>query len=338
MIIKYTTFSALLISVAISAPAANSEERNESLVLSVENDVFTGSDSNYTNGISINWSTDSLSKYEPGSFVGGVANLLDFAPGFDSDGEDDHLLFSLIHEMNTPSDITIVDPPLTEQPYSGILLLGTSLYSDRGDWQQTWNLRVGAVGPITQADHLQRAYHQWSGADEPRGWSTQLPNEPIFNIGYVRSDNWFESQLAGDYDLRLSSIANVEAGTYATALGLGSVVEIGKDLNQTVTSSSLGGGIGSFVGVGAEPTQSLEVSGFAGVIGYAVGHYLPIDGNVFRDSRSINDREDLVAQFGTGISARYGNFIGSFAVTFATNPNDRDDTLDVGILSVGWVF
>ena len=313
-------------------------DRHETVVITVENDVFTGSDSNYTNGVSLNWSSDDLSKYETGDFVKGWANLFDFAPGFNADGEKNYLLFSLIHEMNTPSDITIADPPLNEQPYSGIFLVDTSLLTDHDSWRQSWNIRVGAVGPITQADHVQTEYHKWIGADEPLGWDTQLPNEFVFNIGYLRSDDLWDGDLVGDTDWRISSIANLELGTYATAAGAGALIEIGSGLEDTVSTTSLGAGLGSFVGVGAEPTDRLELSAYAGITGYAIGHFLPADGTVFRDSRSVGEREDFIGQIGLGASARYKRLIASFGVTFASSPNSEDGVLDVGAISIGWVF
>ena len=330
---------AMLLWVLIGAnQTMHAEDKNEALVVTVENDVFTGSDSNYTNGVSVNWSSDDLSKYGERSFVSGWANLFDFAPGFDANGDNNHLLFSFIHEMNTPTDITIPDPPLSEQPYSGILLLDTSLYTNRGDVRQSWNIRVGAVGPITQADHVQIQYHEWIGADEPLGWDTQLPNEFIFNVGYMRADEWMSGAFEGDTGWRISSVANLELGTYATVAGAGAILEIGRNLDETVSTTSLGAGLGSFVGMGADPAERLELSAFAGVTGYAVGHYLPLDGTVFRDSRSAADTGDFFGQVGLGVSARYQNLIASFGVTFAASPESGGDVLDVGALSIGWVF
>ena len=338
---RFGRYCGCLISAVLASSglaAADQTNRDEVIVATVENDLFTGSDSNYTNGVSINWSSDDLATYRDGEFVHEWARLFDFATGFDANGEGHYLVLSLIHEMNTPTDISIADPPPEEQPYSGVLLFDTSLYSDHGRAQQAWNIRLGAVGSVTQADHAQIEYHKWIGAEEPRGWETQLPDEMLFNIGYFRSDRFYEQQFGNGIEVHANSILIAEAGTYVTALGVGGVLEFGRDLQDKVTTASLGAGLGSFVGVGAEPTETLELSTYIGLAGYGVGHYLPLDGTVFRDSRSVAAREDWVGQFGTGIAARKGNFIASFGVTFAAMPDGSGDTLDVGSISIGWIY
>lgn len=317
---------------------AHADSKNETFVFTLENDVFTGSDSNYTNGLAFTWSTDDLSKYEAGSIVNSVARTLDFAPGFDADGDDNYLVFSLIHDINTPTDITIADPPLTEQPYSGVALANISTYSRRDSSATTWNVRAGAVGPISQADHVQIEFHELIGADEPLGWDTQIPNEFIFNIGYSRAQDLASGEFENGAAWRLRSVGSAELGTLATTLGAGAFFEVGRNIDDNISLTSLGAGFGSFVGVGAEPTTELEISAYTGIAGYAIGHYLPLDGTVFRDSRSIADRDDFAGQVVFGLSARYGKIIGSFGVTFAGTPSQRSETLDAGAISIGYIF
>jgi hypothetical protein len=39
-------------------------------------------------------------------------------------------------------------------------------------------LTVGVVGPASFAEQTQKRIHEIVNADEPRGWNTQLKNEP----------------------------------------------------------------------------------------------------------------------------------------------------------------
>ncbi|MEM6898299.1 MAG: lipid A deacylase LpxR family protein [Pseudomonadota bacterium] len=314
------------------------DETTETLVLSVENDVFTGSDNQYTNGVSITWSSDELVRYDKRAPIRKWASIFQFLPGFDPNQSDSFVSLSLIHEMNTPSDITIPDPPLDDQPYSGVLLFDTSLYSKTERWNQAWSVRVGAVGPITQADHLQTSYHEWIGADEPLGWDTQLPNEVIVNLGYTAGyTDWYLETPSG-LEWRVSPVVNAELGTYATAVGGGLFLEAGNGLENTLGTASLGQGLGSIVGIGSKPTDEWKVSAYAGIGGYAVGHYLPLDGTVFRDSRSV-DADPYLAFGSLGVTARYKKLVASFGLTFGATPfEDEDDDIDYGALSIGWHF
>lgn len=71
--------------------------------------------------------------------------------------------------MQTPDDITDPMPPEDDQPYAGALFLDSVLYSVNERWGQAWNLRLGIVGPASQADHAQIWVHDLIGADEPQG-------------------------------------------------------------------------------------------------------------------------------------------------------------------------
>lgn len=327
--------SALLSPLAIAELNAPT---NEVVVVTIENDVFTGSDNQYTNGVSLAWSSDHLGKYSENDFPRQWANLFSFAPGFDPDENENLIGISLIHEMNTPSDITIENPAPDEQPYSGVLLLGTSLYTDHGDWAQAWNIRIGAVGPITQADHIQRTYHKWIGADEPRGWATQLPNEALVNIGYLAGFDWIERETASGLDWRVRPLTNIEVGNYATALGTGVLFEIGSSLEDTLGATSLGQGLSSVIGVGAAPKDTLEWSAHVGVETYAVAHFVPIDGTLFRDSRS-SQSDEVFARGSAGVTVRYSKLIASIALNYGGSPfDDTDEDLDYGAISIGWQY
>lgn len=338
-LIRGSTPKIIGISLLICATGtAFGDETTETLVFTIENDVFTGSDNQYTNGVSATWSSDELIRYDKNAPIRKWANVFQFLPGFDPSQRDSFVSLSLIHEMNTPSDITIPDPPLDEQPYSGVLLFDTSLYSRTQKWNQAWSVRVGAVGPITQADHLQTSYHELIGADEPLGWDTQLPNEVIANVGYTAGyTDWYHETASG-LEWRVSPVLNAELGTYASAIGGGLFFEAGKGLEDTLGTASLGQGLGSIVGIGSKPTDEWKVSAYAGIGGYAVGHYLPLDGTVFRDSRSV-DADPYLAFGSLGVTARYKKLIASFGLTFGATPfEDQDDDIDYGALSIGWHF
>ncbi|MEM7493153.1 MAG: lipid A deacylase LpxR family protein [Pseudomonadota bacterium] len=322
----------------LSSVAFAEDDPIEVVVISLENDFFTGSDNNYTNGVSLTWSSDKIMVYDETSLLSKWARFGSFLPGFDPDLEQSYVGFSVIHEMNTPTDITLVNPPLDDQPYSGVLLLGTSFFSKSERWVNAWDIRVGAVGPSTQADHIQTYYHDLIGADEPRGWDTQLQDELIFNVGYTGAYRLLEDQNGSAENWRLTVLGNGEVGTYLTAIGTGALLEYGNDLPDTVATSSLGQGLGSGVGLGSTPQDEFNWALYAGIGGYGVAHYLPLDGTVFRDSRSV-DSEPFILTASLGVTMRYKKLIVSVGISAGATPfEDRDDDIDYGAVSIGWHF
>ncbi|MEM9939220.1 MAG: lipid A deacylase LpxR family protein [Pseudomonadota bacterium] len=315
--------------------SAFADDLNETIVVTIENDIFTGSDNNYTNGFAATWTSDALSEYEKGSLPKRIANGLDFMPGFD--GDQDYLTFSLVHQINTPSDITIANPPLNDQPYSGVLLFGTGLFSDRPNGSQLWTLRIGAIGPVTQADHIQIEFHDWIGADEPLGWETQLPNEALFNIGYLRTGTVAEAGPSSRFDWRFNAIGSFEIGNYATAAAAGGIFEFGGRRNDTRTTVSIENGIGIVPEPGAARSEGLDVSAYIGAGTFAVAHFAPLDGTTFRSSRSV-DYSPLIGFTSVGLTARYGRLLTSFSLNKGVTFSNTDAEVDYGAISIGWTY
>lgn len=336
--VSVLALNAVIATPVLYAAAETEPETHEVLILTLENDLFTGSDNQYTNGLSATWSSDDLTKYKSDHFARKLGNFFSFAPGFDPTQEGNFVGISLVHEMNTPSDIELDFVPKGDQPYSGVLLLGANLYTDHGRWGQAWNFSIGAVGPITQTDHIQTEFHELIGAAEPQGWDTQLPNEALVNVGYLAGYDWLEGSSTQNVDWRVRPIVNAELGTFVTALGGGMLFEFGSELEDTLGTTSLGQGLSSTIGVGSQPKKELEWSAYLGGELYGIAHYLPFDGTVFRDSRT-GDYDEVFARGSAGVTLRYSKLIASFSINYGGSPTrDNDSDLDYGAISIGWHF
>ena len=176
---------ALLCSGAFDCAAQSAAPYRGALTVTVENDAFTGSDNNYTNGIGVSWVSNAIDTYEEKSFVRRWGDFWSFLPLVADEGSRRYVAWSLAQEMHTPDDIKNPNPPRDDQPYAGVLYLDSVIYARKERWTHAWRLRVGVVGPASQADSVQDWFHQRIGVDKPMGWATQLPNEPVLNVGYT---------------------------------------------------------------------------------------------------------------------------------------------------------
>ena len=131
-------------------------------------------------------------------------------PGVRDPDAERYVSLTLAQEIHTPEDITLENPPLDDRPYAGMLYLDSVVYRRTQRMNDAWTLRLGVVGPASRADDTQTWVHDLIGADEPRGWRTQLPNELVVNLGY------------GDYALNF----NVAFSSDDTA-GRGDAVDFG---------------------------------------------------------------------------------------------------------------
>jgi hypothetical protein len=319
-----------------ATPAVAAE--GDAITFTLENDTFTGSDNNYTNGFGFSWVSADLEHYDDAGFLSKWGRFWGFLPFVSDEDHATYAAWSVVQEMHTPDDIDDPDPPLDDQPYAGVLYVDSLLYARKGPWVHAWALKLGVVGPASQAEDVQNGFHDLVGSDEAQGWDTQLPDEPVINLGYTPARLLTAGHLGGAAEWRVVGLGNAGLGTYFTGVGLGVYGEVGWNLVDALGGTTLRSGLNAASTVGVGPVKGWSVAFFGGLGGYGVAHYLPLDGTVFRDSRSV-DSEPFVGVSSLGISLRHGRFALGLASSFYTDTfeTQREDAED-GSLSLSWFF
>ena len=323
--------------VAGVATPADAAETKGAITLTLENDVLTGSDDAYTNGLGVTWVSNDLDAYDDTSAVRRWGEFWSFLPYVGDAGYTTYASWTLAQEMHTPDDITLTDPPLSDQPYAGVLYVDNVLYARSDRWTHAWELQLGVTGDASGAASTQRKFHQAIGADEPMGWHTQLPGEPIINVGFTTAHLWKQGRVGESAQWRVVPVANVGVGTYFTGVGAGMYGEVGWNLVDALGGNSLRDGLTAASTVGVAPSDRWSLSFFGGVGGHAVAHYLPLDGTVFHDSRSVDTRP-FIGNATVGASLRRGRFAVSLSTTHSTKAfDDQDKGAEFANLSVSWI-
>lgn len=261
-----------LYSVGLMAQSADAYDG--ALTLTIENDSLTGSDNNYTNGVGISWVSADLDTYDDERFVSKWGRFWAFLPFVEDVGYTTYVSWSIAQEMHTPNDITIRNPPKDDQPYAGILYVDSLLYAKTERWIHAWEFKLGVVGPSSQADETQRWAHNQLGDDEPQGWDTQLPNEPVINLGYTVGHLAAAGHAGGLAEWRIVPVGSVGLGTYFTGAGLGVYGEVGWNLVDALGVTSLRTGLNAATTVGVGPVDGWSVAFFGG-LGGVWNHPLP---------------------------------------------------------------
>jgi hypothetical protein len=306
------------------------------LTVTLENDTFTGSDNNYTNGVAATWVSGAIGSSGADGFVDKWGRVFEFLPFIADEGFTTYASWTVVQEMHTPDDIQNPNPPAEEQPYAGILYVDSVLYARSARLAVGWELKLGLVGPASQADNTQRKVHNVIGADRPMGWGTQLQNEPIINAGLTAAYLLARGEAGRSAQWRLVPVGNLSAGTYFTGLGLGMYGEFGWNLVDALGGTSLRDGLTAASTVGVGRVRGWSISTFVGIGGHAVAHYLPLDGNVFRNGRSVDTRA-LVGNASVGIALRHGGFTFSAATTFSTRAFEtQKQSAEFGTVSISW--
>lgn len=300
------------------------------LTLQLENDLFYNIDRHYTNGVQASWTT------ARDAVPGWTRDWARLVPFFAQDGHV-RAVFSLGQNMYTPSDIQIADPPPTDRPYAGWLHGSVGLINETNRRMDQLQLTLGVVGPASLAEPTQKLIHRLVDSPKPRGWDTQLHNEPGLVLTYERS--WRQDIVAGDgFGIDMMPHFGGAIGNVATYADAGLMVRAGwrlpADFGPARIQPSLPGS-GFFEPDAAHPIGWYV---FAGASGRAVARNIFLDGNTFRDSRSV-DRKFWVGEFQAGLAVNIYRARITYTHVFRSREFTTQDGRDeYGAVAVTWQF
>ena len=295
-------YAAIGLSLAVSGASAAAQPAHDApafvqAVSENDNYVFSG-DRHYTNG----W------RAAYGFAKGGHPDWLAWwgrlTPLDDRPADRDYNL-ALAQHMFTPERFFVEAPQPEDRPFAGWLHGDLTVTTHGPGVEESLVLSLGVVGPWALAAEAQDFAHALSGAREPEGWSNQLRNEPALLLSYRRS--LFQRLARWDgVELDIVPRAGASVGTVAVEGGLGTLFRLGSFLPERDVPfrmmTSLAGNSSRF-----DHRGRFDWMIFIGAQGRAVGHDIFLDGNLFRDSQSV-DRKPFVWEGELGVALTLGNF------------------------------
>jgi hypothetical protein len=322
---------AAIAAVLAASPAHAQQSERGVFTALIENDLFGGTDRNYTNGVKFAY----VAPWKRNDRL--RAKLIDmFWPG-----EPDLILrstYGVGHSMFTPDDITLTTPIAGQRPYAGWLYGFYGFIAEKPDSRVVTNIEIelGIVGQNAGAKWVQVHFHQLIDGQEPRGWDNQLKDEPGISVSVERAIRLAAPPAENGIGIDLAPDFGVVVGNVRTEAFTGATLRIGTDLERTAlplrVRPSLAGS-GSF-----DTTRGWSWSAFFGVYGRAVARNIFLDGNTFKDSLSV-PKKVFVADAQAGVALRLGPIQLSYTYVLrgeeykGQNGNSR-----FGAVGVAWHF
>jgi hypothetical protein len=287
----------------------------------LENDMFTGTDQNYTSGVGFTLiSHDIPGKLRAECLPSPLwlnARLIQFLnPGFLIDpASTQNVVAKFGQSMYTPEDYSRTDLITNDRPYAGLIYVGLAWNRRRMNEQtavevlDTREFTLGVIGPWSLAEQSQNFVHDMIGSNRFMGWEHQLKNEPAFQIALDRKYKTFRGPMAILPGLSSEVIRSVglRLGNIETSATMGIEGRIGWNLPNDFGSYPIRPGAENRPPSGVSPPSRSNTENPYGVHFFgmleakAVGWDFSLDGNLFTHSHSVT-RRPWVAQAVVGIS------------------------------------
>ncbi len=335
----------LLVMVGLASPGAAIAVDNPWIhTLFFENDLFTGTDSDYTNGVKYSIISPDLSPRAPQrrtmQIPRKVLNVLHQVPFIkNAPPETAHRAeLALGQNIFTPRDTARSELIEDDRPYAGYTYIATSFHriSDIGELRSqmdTLEVQFGIVGPSSLGEEAQTLIHRIRGLDLPKGWDNQLEDEPALGVIFERK--WlFHPPLKGGWMADTILHAGLALGNVMTYVNAGLEIRAGWNVPRSFGVSLIRPAGSAWNSPGAGLSWYL----FGAVNGRGVVRDIFLDGSSFRDSHSV-DKKPWVADISGGITASYERFTVSLAYNLRTREFDlQPDKHKFGSVVLSYAF
>lgn len=258
---------------------------------SIENDMFGGSDRYYTNGFQFAWRSPSSDLPSPLAWLNDRLDWV-MGPGTLRWGA------AFGQSLYTAQDTQTATPRLDDRPYAAYLYGALSLSRTSEFTSTQLELQAGVVGPSALGEFVQNNYHELIGVDQVNGWRTQLKDEAALTALIERKWRVPLGSMAG-VDFEAIPSATASLGNVQTYAGAGTLFRFGQGLDADFGPPRIRPALAGSSWI--QPRQDFGWYVFAGLDGRAIARDIFLDGNTWRDSRSV-DKRVLVGDMQAGVA------------------------------------
>ena len=327
-----------MITCAAPVLAGESDRENQELgtfTVKFENDLFKGTDQQYTNGVRASYLSPEGDQFEYLQFIRDGLELIA--------KPNQHTRFGVAfgQEIYTPEDLNQTNIISDDRPYAGWLYGGISLHTIRGSANdpsykslESIEFDIGVVGPWALGQESQDFIHDVRGFDKFQGWDNQLNNELGVLLLYERKWRLFDpTPIMGGMEFDFIPYAGGSIGNVLTHANIGGSARVGWNVPDDFGPPSLIHG-GSPVDKSFDNKIGFYL--YATTEGRIVVRNIFLDGNSFSDSHSV-DKKTFVGDLSLGAVFQYKRFKLSYANVLRSKEFDeQDDAARFGSLTASF--
>ena len=327
---KYIVFITLFVFLSFIAQAqAGHKEDFDTLTIYWENDLFLGTDRDYTNGIKLTLSTPYKTDETDSHLPGWSYSVINLLPFLNDPKKQRAVSLSLGQNLYTPEDTDRSDVDEDDRPYAGITYLAVGFHSKTERRKYSWEFQIGIVGPHSYGEEVQNWAHDLIDKQRAKGWDNQLEDEFIFEGIFENQRRIYHSDINENFSYDLISHLGGRIGNVSIYTNAGAEARIGWHLPRDFGTCPIRAGCetnSAFDELETKlfRTRMLGINLFAAMDGRAVLWDITLDGNTYKDSHSV-DKEVFVADLMAGIGLEYGRIKASYSYIYRTKQFKTQD-------------
>jgi lipid A 3-O-deacylase len=281
---------------SIAARAAPQADPSTIITGQVENDSPSGTDRFYTSGVRFGITL-------PTGQLPGFAS--EFGHTLWGDGQQ-RLAFDLTQNMFTPRVTQAAQPDPHDRPYAAILLGTASLIQDSETTRNVLSLGLGAIGPPALGEEAQNTVHRAIHALSAKGWSAQLPGQPVAQLTADRIWRVPITEPGSAIEMDVLPELTGGLGTWRIYAQAGVQLRVGQGLGSDFGAARIRPGLSG--GDAFNATRPFAWYFFAGADGQAVAWDETLNGEPFASTRHVS-ATPLVGEFQVGVTVMVSNAV-----------------------------
>jgi hypothetical protein len=314
--------------IAVASPGA--------LSISWDNDLLTGTDKGYTNGLRLSYLGPTAENGRDCDMcLSHIAkDRLDWLPVIGRNGNSHTLTLSLTQLMVTPENIQATGPVYEDLPYAGYLSGSGTLWSWSARSLTGFGLAIGIIGPDSGAKATQSWVHKFTGSTRPNGWDNQLGTDVIGEIHAFHARRLFRKKMANSLSQEMSWMSGGKLSNFISSGELGVSWRIGTNLPANLIPDYAG----ASSTIGLPGSLDSPGPGWAAFIGAGV-EVVPYTYLEKQSGRYDYDQRLLVGLAGIGIGWHAPGFQLAITLRATTSQDETNkDALSFGTVSAAWRF
>ncbi len=301
--------------------------------VSFENDIFFDEDHLYTHGTFVYWGYHDRHALDRTTLPSWMSFLTQYTYLANVPNKRHDISYSVGQIIQTPVEHKQPECQQDDVPFAGLFGWKGRVQSFDNVIDDQIGLTLGAVGPISEAKFTQTVIHKGLHLGESKGWENQLANELVVRLDTLRKWRLYEKSFYGtQVDFITGGGGGV--GNLKSDISAGLTARWGTSLQKSYASAPLFT-TQQFDGLKPSPFGWYL---FTNITGSYVFNDIFMDGNTFKDSRSVDLINDQYAlSFGAMVNIYNWNVIYS-SVLFSDQYKTQIYRSRFGALTITYQF